>query len=142
VPALWRCVSCGGNNPEGIEVCLACGARRETAAANSGGDSEGRRERIARLRKEQDGKLQWQYLTLVYKVERDGSIGSSFPGHWLHQVIHPEAQDDLDGELNAWGELGWELVSLMPNSKPSLTREAGETTEWLFIMKRRVEIYD
>lgn len=142
VSDLWRCANCGERNPEGIEACLACGARKATATPDSRRGSEDRRERIARFREEPGGRFKWQYLTLVFRVERDGTMGSSFPGHWLHEIVNPDAYDDLDAELNTWGELGWELVSFMPNSKPSLTREAGETTEWLFLLKRRVEASD
>jgi hypothetical protein len=142
VSELWRCAKCGEKNPEGIDVCLACGAGKEMTDDGAEGDAESRRVRISRLREEVEGGIQWQYLTLVFKVERDGSIGSTFPGRWMHEMIGSESDDGLDAELNAWGSLGWELVSIMPNSKPSLTREAGETTEWLFVLKRRVEAPD
>lgn len=137
VAELWICATCGEKNPEQIELCLACGARRKTSESLRPTNSEGRRDRLRRLRGDEKPAERWQYLTLVFRVEREGSMGSTFPGHWLHEPADPELHDDLDAELNAWGELGWELVSSMPNSKPSLTREAGETTEWLFLLKRR-----
>lgn len=137
VAELWICENCGEKNPDEIRLCLACGARDKSADRRSARDSEDRRERLHRLRSDESGDAYWQYLTLVYRVEREGSIGSTFPGHWLHESANPDLQDDIDAELNSWGERGWELVSLMPNSKPSLTREAGETTEWLFLLKRQ-----
>lgn len=129
----WKCVRCGGTNPPNREACIGCGTPRLSEEEQAEAWSRGFNELLA----EAKGKPKWEYLVGVYQLERKGILGTSFSGSWAHPVLNPSREkSSVDEELAILGQLGWELVSVMPNSSPTTSSYSGETSEWIYYLKR------
>ena len=142
----WKCGVCGGINLRNTAECFECHSPRQEAEVTPDTIATGKQKQAdeKRLwwrdqREKASNKPRWEYLLLPFKIKRGGLLGTSFDGEWIHDVFNELNSHDLLDELDAVGELGWELVNVMPNSNPVLMRSGGETTEWLFFFKRLAE---